>query len=318
MKKALLRTGPPSSLLRSRLRLRQLLLMDALGDEPSLHKAAQRLGMTQPNASRLLHELEDVLSVALFERSKSGLVPTDHGRVMIGHARLLLADLERAREEIAAVSDGMVGLVRVGTLTSMAPSLLAEAIARARDSHPGLRIRVVEGLHDRLVDELLKGELDLMLGRDRYEPRFGDLASEVLGSDELSLVCGPRHPLAGRRKLDEATLARETWILPPAVMQMRQRLDMQLMAACGERPLQVVESVSILTTLELIRRARMLGIMPRGTAAGFDKAGLLRVLPFDLGGMVGPVMMLRRATSSLSPAVQSFVDIVRAAAKDDL
>ena len=65
--------------IRARLKTRQLLLLVALAEEGNIHRAAQVLSMTQPAASKLLKDLEDVLEVPLFERLPRGMRPTWYG-----------------------------------------------------------------------------------------------------------------------------------------------------------------------------------------------------------------------------------------------
>ena len=76
--------------IRARLKTRQLLLLVALAEEGNLHRAAQVLNMTQPAASKLLKDLEDVLEVSLFERLPRGMRPTWYGETMIRHALSLI------------------------------------------------------------------------------------------------------------------------------------------------------------------------------------------------------------------------------------
>ena len=75
---------------RSRLKTRQLLLVVALADEGSIHRAAAALNMTQPAASKLLRELEESIGAVLFERLPRGMRPTLYGDALI---RLSLKDL---------------------------------------------------------------------------------------------------------------------------------------------------------------------------------------------------------------------------------
>lgn len=298
--------------MRSRIRLRQLLLVDAIGVEGSLHKAGERLGMTQPNATKLLQELEKLLGVTLFERSKAGLIPTEHGRVMLRHARIVLADLEHARQQVAAVSDGIAGTVRIGTLVSNDPSLLAAAIGRASESgRTQLRIRVFEGVYNQLVERLIKGEIDLLLARGRDDPRSDDVTSEVLFQENFKVVCGMESGLASQQPVSAAALLEAIWILPPSDSLVRRNIDMRVMAECGRKPERVVEAVSVLTTLEMIQHGPFVGIMPPRIAKAFAVRGLLRIAPFELGAVGGPMVLLRRSTSSLAPAVESFIGFIR-------
>ena len=97
--------------IRARLKTRQLLLLVVLAEEGNIHRAAQVLNMTQPAASKLLKDLEDVLEVPLFERLPRGMRPTWYGESMIRHARMALASLNEAHDEIVALKAGSLGHV---------------------------------------------------------------------------------------------------------------------------------------------------------------------------------------------------------------
>lgn len=299
--------------MRTRIRLRQLALVEALGIEGSLHRAGERLGTTQPNATRLLQELEKTLGVTLFERTKAGLLPTEHGRVMVRHARVLLADLEHARRELEAVSEGLEGTIRVGLLSSSDPALLAAAIARLERSRPAgtLRIRIVEGAYDPLLEQLMRGEIDLLIARSRDDRRSGDVTSEVLFQDDFLVVCGVDDPLGAATIGDPAALLEPTWVLPARASVMRRNIDLRLLAYCGATPSRVIESFSVPTTLALLGHGRHVGIMPERMAFAFESLGLLRRVPFDLRAATGPTVLLRRSTNAPSPTVQSFIDLLR-------
>eukprot|EP01030_Chromulinospumella_sphaerica_P026977 gene26977-27205_t len=74
--------------------------------------------MTQPAASKLLKDLEDVLGVSLFERLPRGMRPTWYGDTMIRHARAALASLNQAHEELQAAKNGQFGQVNLGSITA--------------------------------------------------------------------------------------------------------------------------------------------------------------------------------------------------------
>jgi DNA-binding transcriptional LysR family regulator len=93
---------------------RQLLLLVALDEEGNIQRAAQMLNMTQPAASKLLKELEDVLEVQLFERLPRGMQPTWYGESMIRHARMVLTNLNQANDELMSLKAGRFGQVGLG------------------------------------------------------------------------------------------------------------------------------------------------------------------------------------------------------------
>src|SRR5688572_12125827 len=104
--------------IRARLKTRQLLLLVALDEEGNIHRAAEVLNMTQPGASKLLKDLEDVLGVPLFERLPRGMRPTAYGEAMIRHSRTALASLNQAHDEVQELKAGRFGQVTVGAITT--------------------------------------------------------------------------------------------------------------------------------------------------------------------------------------------------------
>ena len=128
--------------LRARLKTRQLLLLVALSEEGNIHRAAQVLNMTQPAASKLLKDLEDVLGVSLFERLPRGMRPTWYGDTMIRHARAALASLNQAHEELQAAKNGQFGQVNLGSITAPGLALLPPTVAAVKQAHPNLHITI--------------------------------------------------------------------------------------------------------------------------------------------------------------------------------
>ena len=85
----------------SRLRLKQLRLLIALDEQGSLHRAAEQVFISQPGATKSLHEIENTFGAELFTRNSQGLVPNDLGRCVIRYARLIHSDLAHLREAVS-------------------------------------------------------------------------------------------------------------------------------------------------------------------------------------------------------------------------
>ena len=103
--------------IRARLKTRQLMLLTAICDEGNIHRAAEVLNMSQPAASKLLKDLEDMLGVALFDRQPRGMRPNWYGETMIRHARIALSSLREAGQEVDALKTGLSGHVSLGAIT---------------------------------------------------------------------------------------------------------------------------------------------------------------------------------------------------------
>src|SRR5690349_12631482 len=147
---------------RARLKTRQLMLLVAIGDEGNIHRAAEILNVSQPSASKLLKDLEDVLGVLLFERLPRGMRPTWYGEAMIRHARIVLSSLTQAGNELSALKTGRFGEVSVGAIIGPALRLLPQAVANVAREHPGIRVQIAVESSDVLIERLRQSKLDIM------------------------------------------------------------------------------------------------------------------------------------------------------------
>ncbi len=122
----------------SRLRFRQVALLTALDEQGSLHKAAEVMHMTQPAATKALHEMESALGVTLFDRSTRGIEATELGRCVIRYARLIQSDVANLREELQGMLTGQGGRLSIGTIMGRAR---CRACARSSRTSPSRSAR---------------------------------------------------------------------------------------------------------------------------------------------------------------------------------
>src|SRR5579862_6812802 len=146
-------------------RLRHVELIAELYECRSISKAARRLSLTQPTLTKALRDVERTLGLALFERTNRGLEPTAYGEIFARHAKIVLAQLRHAAEELESLRAGYSGKVTVGTLLAASASILPDAIAMLKKQRPAVAISVVVGTYDILMPSLLVGDLDMVLGR---------------------------------------------------------------------------------------------------------------------------------------------------------
>ena len=184
--------------IRARLKTRQLLLLVALAEEGNIHRAAQVLNMTQPAASKLLKDLEDMLEVELFERLPRGMRPTWYGESMIRHARMVLANLGQAYDEITALKAGLFGQVGVGAITTPGITLLPRAMSQIKQEHPNLRVSLDIETSPVLMERLAQGKLDWKSWADAGRAALQDLTGEMI---KLALLNPLKNLLFGSNRL---------------------------------------------------------------------------------------------------------------------
>ncbi len=297
---------------RFQLKTRQLIFLIRLDEERCLLRAADTAGMTQPGASKLLREIENGLEVKLFERHARGVTPTCYGEILIRHARVALSELGLARDEIAALKSGLSGKVAIGTVLSPGTDLVPMALVRMKRQYPGVLACVEVGPSKELVRKLLKGDLDMVVGRVLDCPRADDLVYEPLAIDEPhSAIASARHPLAGRKDLELGHLAEHPWILPPAGSLVRDKLTDMFVRHGLPRPNNIIETDSLPTITRLLLNSNMVVALPEETVQSCCKAGDLTVLVRNLPLDVGAFGLITRRHHKLSPGAQVMLGLLR-------
>src|SRR5689334_5036918 len=198
-----------------RLRTRQLLLLEALGREHNLGRAAAALGMSQPAATKLLQQAEEATGVSLFTRQARGMEPTPSGEVLIRYARQALVDFGFAREQMAALRSGLRGRLRIGCVPGALPQLLAPALADYKQRHRKVAVSVLVETSDVMLAHLLKSEVDIVLGRLTEGHDDEELQSLPLLEEAQVAVVRAGHPILAVKSPALADLVKLPWILQP-------------------------------------------------------------------------------------------------------
>lgn len=297
-------------------RLRHVELIAEVYASRSILKASRRLNLSQPTVTKALQDIESTLGLQLFQRTNRGMEPTAYGEIFARHAKIVLAQLRHAAEELESLRAGYSGKVTVGTLLAAAASILPDAIALLKKERPGVAISVSVGTYDVLMPALLAGDLDMVLGRLPEEGRNSALLYEEFYAEPVCLVTRRGHPLTRKRRLGLRDLTGEPWLLPLPETDLRRQVERAFVDAGVPLPRNVIESVSILTNRVLLRKSDSIAVMPYHVALDDVEEGLLAILPVKLKSIVGPVGAIFRAPGELPPAATAFLECLRLAAKD--
>jgi DNA-binding transcriptional LysR family regulator len=179
--------------------VRHLQALAAIAREGSFREAAESLGYVQSAISQQIVQLERLVDARLIDRSRGSAAVelTDAGRLLLEHVEEILARYEQAGSELAALSAGRAGRLRVGVLPSVASRVLPQVLLRFADECPGIQVVPAESAADvELFDELAGGELDLAFC-ELPLPEGAFACAELL-EDPLLLLVPADHPLARR------------------------------------------------------------------------------------------------------------------------
>ncbi|TNC49858.1 LysR family transcriptional regulator [Rubellimicrobium rubrum] len=302
------------SLFRRGLKLAHLRLMAALGETCAIGVAAARVGITQPAASRLLGEIEEIIGRPAHTRAGRGIVLTPEGDILARRAVRALAELGAAEREMSEMGRGLSGHVRLGAVTGPALDRVLPALRAARVALPNVTADVVVAPSDPLGDLLLAGRLDFALARlpEGREPTLFDLTA--MGEEPVSLVVRPGHALARRAVITPEDLLAYDWVLPEPGTLLR-RTVLERLAALGlPPPPGRLSTSSFLLTLAMLRESNAIAPLADAVSRRFASGpeGGLVVLPIDLGFVVPAYGLMTLRGARLTPAAERLRDLVQA------
>jgi DNA-binding transcriptional LysR family regulator len=192
--------------------IRHLWLFLAVAEEQHFGRAAKRLGMSQPPLTEQIQVLEQALKVKLFERSRRGAQLTAVGATILPAVRKFAEQLERLELAVREAASGQMGMLTIGAITSAMLEELPKLIAQLKADYPQLTVSVIEIDSAEAVPALEAGDIDLAFAR--LEGNLGaTIQSLPLAQDRLAVALPRTHRLAGKPRIDLATLADEAFVM---------------------------------------------------------------------------------------------------------
>ncbi len=300
----------------SRLKLRQLSLLQAIDRHRTLGRVAAEMRVSQPAITKALREAEDIFGSRLFERTSRGLVPTPAGEAVLHYAQRWLAELEATSRVLTSLEAGRSGRLRLGLTQQVPQQLLSAALTHLLDRTPRVAVMTREGTTDELVASLVARELDCAIGRS-YDGDATGLVQEAIHQQEPCLVVAAKSvKRLSRGPLDWARLAQLDWILPPPNTPMRRTYNAIFVGAGVQPPVPMLESTSI-RSMEMVLRTEpnAITILARDVVADMERAGHWGALPYRLSWNLPPVSFFTLKELEGHPMVQSLREAVRKSAR---
>ncbi|RIY40357.1 LysR family transcriptional regulator [Neopusillimonas maritima] len=299
--------------LMGRLRLRHLALLDLLGKDPNVGRAAKTMHMAQPTASKLLREIEDIFETVLFTRNRRGLTPTPAGKVLARRASILLAEIQATHTELRSALNGGTGHLRLGVFPVGVTEVLPQLYAALQNKWPGLTIEIEEAVETRLLDQLSEGKIDCILGRIVMENLTPDLRHEALYNEPTVIVCSTRHPLLAANAQERVQILRNThWMLPARHGAVYNMVASKLAALGIKAPQVEVETTSVFVTIELLNHTTLLSILPKKVALAYAELNKVALAPQGDLESNYPVGIMYRAEALSNPIINLVLETVRA------
>jgi len=293
------------------MKLHQLRDITAIAEHGSLRAAARSLRLAQPALTRSVHDLEHELGAALFERRSRGMTPTAVGAAFLKRARAIMNDVQRAREEAEQIGGAGAahGTVVAGLSVAAHLAMLPRALTRFRERYPDVRLRVIEGFYPTLESGLRDGGVDFYIGPKPERPVPKELLIEKLFDNTRAIMARIGHPLANATSLDQ--LAGAEWVTTSITHRATEELGAVFARKRLPPPRLVMQTQSALSCMMAIVYSDVLGMLPiQFTEFELIKKALVQIR-IDETLPAPPIVMVRRAGLSLTPAAECFVDLLR-------
>lgn len=186
----------------------------AVAEEGSLTRAAQRLFVSQPALTKQVKQLETLLGVSLFTRSRAGMALTEAGQALADHAPALLATCDHVLRETKSAASRAARVLRVGFLASAANEATPDIIAAFTRLRPDWRVDMRQSSWSDPTAGLADGDVDAALLRLPF-PGQEVLRTEVLLTEPRWVALPAAHPLAARAEIAFADLWDDPFVAAP-------------------------------------------------------------------------------------------------------
>ena len=290
-----------------RLRIKHLRLIEALDRQQSLRKAAQELNISQPAATKILQDLEDVTGVRLFERQARSLRINDFGRFVAIYARRILGETQRFGANLHTLVSTGHGTLSIGAIMVTAAELMPAAVLALKQARPGTTVRLVESSSDRLLVDLAKNEYDFVIARlvnsqDAVQFDFIPLLDEPLC---VFTSRNTRLPMRVRRLAD---LHAMQWVMQDSPTPARLLLEEAFARERLPLPPHVVQTSSVYAMLNLVSKADLIGVLPIEMVR--NEGERFQILPIELHGKLPPYGIVVRRGVEQSPECKDMISIL--------
>jgi DNA-binding transcriptional LysR family regulator len=291
--------------------LRDIQYFAIVAEHGHLGRAAEALGLSQPALSMSLRRLESSMHTKLVKRTPKGVELTLAGTALLSHVRRLRLSLDDVAREVADLSQGRAGHLRIGIGPAAGEQPLAAACTVFVAEAPNVTMKITVAANDLLVAALRNGELDFLVTGVSKVP-YEDLVQEYLFDDEFLVFAAAAHRLAQRETLTLADIAQERWAAPAVNVPIWQMFQRTFEEHGLGPPRVVLETGSVLIRLPVIASSDMLGFTSRRIFQEAAQRFGLTELPVKGMSWTRRLGVVYRKDGYLSPAAVRLIAILKA------
>jgi molybdate transport repressor ModE-like protein len=276
----------------------------------SITRGAERAHLALAAASTRIRNMEEALGAPLLVRARHGISPTQAGRTLLTHARTMLAQAERLREDLGAYAGGLPGQIRVLSNTN-ATEFLSEALSAFLATHPNVSVDLEERLSDEIVGLIAEGVGDIGIVAGTVDA--GRLTVYPFRSDRFVLVVGRDHPLAKKAKVTFAEVLDHDFVGLDRASAIQRFLGSK--ANNIGRPLKLrVQLRSFDAVCRLVECGVGVGIVPASTVRRAAQSMAIKAVELSDPWALRDLTICIRDFAALPPYARQLVEHMRASA----
>jgi DNA-binding transcriptional LysR family regulator len=286
-----------------------LRLFRDVADAGSITAGAERSALALAAASTRIRQMEADLGAALLTRSRAGVTLTPAGHMLLKHARGLLDQAARMRDDLSAFAGGLSGEVRLLANTNALTEFLPEPLSLFLAAHPQVNVDLEERLSDEIVGLIAEGVGDIGIVAGTVD--VGRLQTYPFRSDRFVVVAAQNHPLAARTQMAFAE------VLDFDIVGLERSSSLQRFlvakAAREGRPLKArIQLRSFDAVCRLVAAGVGVGVVPQTTARRAAQTMALAVIELTDDWALRELTIVVRADEVLRPYAQALVESLRA------
>src|SRR5919112_3000316 len=277
----------------------------------SITRGAERANLALAAASTRIRNMEESIGAALLVRGRQGVTPTPAGRTLLQHARTILAEAQRLREDLGAYAGGLAGQVKLLSNTNALTEFIPESLSAFLAAHPQVSVDLEERLSDEIVGLIAEGVGDIGVVAGTVDT--GGLETFPFRSDRFVLVVPWDHALASRPEVGFAEVVHHDFVGLDRASAI-QRFLADKAGRIGS-PLKLrVQLRSFDAVCRMVECNVGLGIVPETTAQRAAKTMRIALVRLADPWALRDLTICTRGLSELPPFARQLVEHLRAGA----
>jgi DNA-binding transcriptional LysR family regulator len=288
--------------------LRFLKIFCDIVDMGSFSRAAKLNGVSQSNASQVVHTLEERMGVKLIDRSKRPFVLTPEGKRFHEGSRVIVQRYDDLEREVRSLHEAMATRLTIASIYSVGLAHMSGCMREFLAAHPKADVRLEYVHPHRVYEEVDHGQADL--GLVSYPEESSSLAALPWRTETMVLVCYPQHALTKRETAPLGALNGEPVVAFQAGLKIREEIDRAL-ALHKVRVRVALEFDNIETIKRAIEIGAGISLLPAPTVTREIESGSLVQIPLEGVALERPLGIIHRRDRKLNETAQQFIKLLQ-------